>query len=165
MLTFGASMWKKTTYSIFKNISSLLHLESFISFRTSVLNAYVLSSSVGKESSYNAGDPGSIPGLGRSAGERIGYLLQYSWASLVVQLVKNLLVMQENWVWSLGWEDRLEKGKAIHSLFWSGEFHGLYSPWGPKESEMTEWLSLSHCTCLRCTAELFDTYIMKWLSQ
>ena len=42
-------------------------------------------SSVGKKSIYNAGDPGSIPGLGRSAGERIGYPLQYSWASLVVQ--------------------------------------------------------------------------------
>ena len=86
------------TYSIFKNRSSLLHLESVISFRASVLNAYVLSSSVGKESSCNAGDPGSIPGLGRSAGERIGYPLQYSWASLVAQLVKNLPVMQENWV-------------------------------------------------------------------
>ena len=46
-------------------------------------------SSVGKESSCNAGDPGSIPGLGRSPGEGIGYPLQYSWASLVAQLVKN----------------------------------------------------------------------------
>ena len=48
-----------------------------------------LDSSVGKESTCNAGDPGSIPGLGRSTGEGIGYLLQYSWASLVTQLVKN----------------------------------------------------------------------------
>ena len=46
-------------------------------------------SSVGKESACNAGDPGSIPGLGRSAGEGIGYPLQYSWASLVVQLVSH----------------------------------------------------------------------------
>ena len=46
-------------------------------------------SSVGKESACNAGDPGSIPGIGRSAGEGIGYPLQYSWASLVAQLVKN----------------------------------------------------------------------------
>ena len=46
-------------------------------------------SSVGKESAYNAGDPDSIPGLGRSPGEGIGYPLQYSWASLVAQLVKN----------------------------------------------------------------------------
>ena len=61
--------------------------------------------SVGKESTYNIGDPGSIPGLGRSDGEGIGYPLQYSWASLVAQLVKNLPAMQQTWVWSLGWED------------------------------------------------------------
>ena len=61
------------------------------------------------------GDPGSIPGLGRSAGEGIGYPLQYSWAFLVAQLVKNLPAMWETWVQSLGWEDALEKGKATHS--------------------------------------------------
>ena len=72
-------------------------------------------SSVGKESTWNAGNPGSIPGLGRSAGEGIDYPLQYSWASLVAQLVKNLPAMQEIWVRSLGWEDPLEKGKATHS--------------------------------------------------
>ena len=52
-------------------------------------------SSVGKESAYNTGDPGPIPGSGRSPGEGIGYPLQYFWASLVAQLVKNLLVMWE----------------------------------------------------------------------
>ena len=72
-------------------------------------------SSVGKESACNAGDPGSIPGLGRSAGEGIGYPLQYSWGSLVAPLVKNLPAMWETWVRSLGWEDSLEKGKATHS--------------------------------------------------
>ena len=56
-----------------------------------------------------------IPGSGRSAGEGIGYPLQYSWDSLVAQLVKNLLAMREAWVRSLGWEDSLEKGKATHS--------------------------------------------------
>ena len=63
---------------------------------------------------------GWIPGLERSAGEGIGYSLPYSWASLVAQLVKNLPAMQETWVWSLGWEDPLEKGKATHSsiLVW-----------------------------------------------
>ena len=61
------------------------------------------------------GDPGSIPGSGRSTGEEIGYSLQYSWASLVAQLVKNLPAVWETWVQSLGWEDPLEKGKAIHS--------------------------------------------------
>ena len=55
-------------------------------------------SSVGKESACNAGDPGSIPGLGRSAGEGIGHPHQYSWASLVAQLVKNVPSMWETWV-------------------------------------------------------------------
>ena len=56
-----------------------------------------------------------IPGLGRSAGEGIGYPLQYSWASFVAQLVKNLPAVRETWVRSLGWEVPLEKGKATHS--------------------------------------------------
>ena len=55
-------------------------------------------SSVGKESACNAGDPGSIPGLERSLEEGIGCPLQYSWASLVAQLVKNPLAMQETWI-------------------------------------------------------------------
>ena len=71
-------------------------------------------SSVGKESACNAGDPSSIPGSGRSAGEGISYPLQCSRAYLVAQLVKNSPAMQETWVQSLGWEDPLEKGKATH---------------------------------------------------
>ena len=72
-------------------------------------------SSAGKEFACNAGYRGSIPGLGKSAGEGMGYPLQYSWVSLVAQLLKNLGVMQETWVRSLDWEDPLEKGKATHS--------------------------------------------------
>ena len=72
-------------------------------------------SSVGKESACNSGDLGLIPGLGRSAGEGTGYLIQYSWASLVAQLVKNPAPMRETWVQSLGCEDPLEKGTATHS--------------------------------------------------
>ena len=72
-------------------------------------------SSVGKESACNAVDPGSIPGLGKSTGEGIGYPLQYSWASPVAQLVKNLPAMQETLVRFPGREDPLEKGKATHS--------------------------------------------------
>ena len=77
-------------------------------------------SSVGKESTCNAGDPSSILRLGRSSGEGIGYPLQYSWASLLAQLVKNLHAIKETWVQSLVWEDPLEKGKATHSsiLVW-----------------------------------------------
>ena len=84
-------------------------------------------SSVGKESTCNAGDPISIPGSERSTGEGTGYPLQYSWASLVAQLVKNLSAMWETWVQSLGWEDPLEKGKATHCSNLAGEFHRLYS--------------------------------------
>ena len=62
-----------------------------------------------------AWDPSSIPGSGRSAGEAMGYPFQCSWASLVAQLVKKPPGIQEIWVWSLGWEDCLEKGKAPHS--------------------------------------------------
>ena len=63
----------------------------------------------------NAGDPCSIPGTGRSSGEGIGYPPQYSWASLVVPLVKNPPEMWETWVRSVGWKDPLENGKATNS--------------------------------------------------
>ena len=102
-------------------------------------------SSVGKESTCNAGEPGLIPGLGISAGEGIGYLLQYCWASLVAQLVKNPPAMQETretWVRSLGWEDPLEKGKATHSSILAWRIPWT-SPWGRKESDTTEQLSHS----------------------
>ena len=69
----------------------------------------------GEESICNAGDPGSIPGSGRSAGEGIGHPVQYCWASLVAQLVKNPPAVSETWVRSLGWLDPLEQGKATHS--------------------------------------------------
>ena len=72
-------------------------------------------SSVGKESTCKAGNPCLIPESGRSAGEGISYPLQYSWASLVAQVVKDPPAMWETWVRSLGWEDPLEKGKATHS--------------------------------------------------
>ena len=55
--------------------------------------------------------------------------------------------MQETWVRSLGWEDPLEKGKWVTPVFWPAEFHGLYSPWGHKESDVTERLSLSLPQC------------------
>ena len=68
--------------------------------------------SAGKESAYSAGDPGSIPGSERSPGEGIGYPLQYSWASLVAQMVKN---PRETWVRSQSSEHPLEEGMATHS--------------------------------------------------
>ena len=68
-----------------------------------------------KKSACNAGDSGLIPGSGGFSGEGIGYPLQYSWASLVAQLIKNPPAMPETWVGFLGWEDPLEKGKGTHS--------------------------------------------------
>ena len=70
-----------------------------------------------------------IPGMGRSPGEGTGYPLQYSWAYLVAQMVKNLPAMQESWVRSLDWEDPLEKAKATHSSILA---------WDDKELDTTE---------------------------
>ena len=109
-------------------------------------------SSACKESTCNAGDPGSIPGLERSPGEGIGYLLQYSWASLVAQMVNNLPAMQVTSVRFLGWEDSLEEGMTTHSStlagesLWTEEPDG-YSPWGRKEFDMTERLSTVQGRC------------------
>ena len=72
-------------------------------------------SSAGKESACNAGDPGLIPGSGRSPGEGTGYPLQYFWASLMAQTIKIPPEILETWVQSLGWEDPLDKGMATHS--------------------------------------------------
>ena len=83
-----------------------------------------------------------IPGSGRSAGEGICYPLQYSWASLVAQLVNNLPAMQKTWfdpwVGKILWR----RERLPTPVFWSGEFHGLYSPQGHKESGTTERLSV-----------------------
>ena len=79
-------------------------------------------SSVGKEPACNAGDSGLILVLGKFAREGIGHPLQYSWASTVAQLIKNLPAMWETWVWSLGWEDSLEREKLSTLTFWPGEF-------------------------------------------
>ena len=73
-------------------------------------------------------------------------IISSSRASLVTQMVKNLPAMWETWVWFLGWEDPLEEGMAPTPVFLPGESHGQrslagYSPWGHKESDMTEWLS------------------------
>ena len=84
-------------------------------------------SSVGKEFACNAGDPSSISGLGRSPGEAIGYPLQYSWASLMAQLVKNLPAMWETWVRSLVGKIPWRRERLSTPVFWPGESHGLYS--------------------------------------
>ena len=100
-------------------------------------------SSVGKESICNTRDPCLIPGSGRSTGEGIDYPVQYSWACLVAELVKNLPAMQETWFWFLGQEHPLEKEMALfhwtlqYSCLensmdrgaWRGTVHGVEKHW------------------------------------
>ena len=101
-------------------------------------------SSAGKESACNVRDPISISGSVNSSGEGIGCPLQYSWASPVAQLVKKIHLQCRRpgfnpWVGKIPWR----REQLPTPVFWLGEFHGLYSSWGRKESDMTEWLSLS----------------------
>ena len=111
-------------------------------------------SSAGKESSCNAGDPSSIPGWGRYPGEETGYPLQYSWASLMAQMVKNLPAMWETWVWSLGRKDPLKECMVTHSSIlawripmdrgaWQATVHGVARvkhDWATKHStDISEW--------------------------
>ena len=128
------SIWQGAT--LWGDVSWAVSLDNYLQ---KILHWGFPDSSVGKESTCNAGDPSSIPMSGRYPGEGIGYLLQYSWASLVAQLVKNPPAMQQTWVGKIPWwRERLPT-----PVFWPGEFHGLYSSWGHKELDMTEWLSLS----------------------
>ena len=94
-----------------------------ITLVTPPLNQGFPDGSVGEESAYNAGVPGLIPGLGRSAGGGIGYPLQYSWVSLVAQLVNNLHTMRETWVQSLGEKILWRRERLPTPVFWPGEFH------------------------------------------
>ena len=141
------NIWKFTVHVLVKP-----GLENFEHYFTSLPG-----SSAGKESSCNAGDPSSTPGLGRSTGEGIGNPLQYSWASLMAQLVKNPPAMWETWVPSLGWEDPLEKGKATHSSILAWRIP--YSPWGHKQSDTTERLSLS-LSCLSLSLSLCLLFLL-----
>ena len=103
-----------------------------------------------------------IPGLGQSAGEGKDYPLQYSWTSLVAQVIKNLLQCGrpgfDPWVGMIPWR----RERLLTPVFWPGEFHGLYSPWGHKELDVTEQLShhiffgLFHSPSVECSTANCD---------
>ena len=76
---------------------------------------------------------------GQTPPDAASMCLKIEGASLVAQLVKSLPAMWETWVWKIP----LRREQLPTPVFWSGEFHGLYSPWGRKESDTTEQLSLS----------------------
>ena len=100
-------------------------------------------SSAGKESTCNAEDPSSIPGSGWSPGEGIGYPLQYSWASLVAQLLKNQPKMRETCVQSLDWEDILEKGTATHSSILAWRIPWIVQSMGSQRVRH-DWATFTH---------------------
>ena len=102
-------------------------------------------SSIGKETACNAGDRGLIPGSGRSPGEGMSYPLQYSWASLMAQLVKNLPTMWETWVRSLGWEDLVEEGVTSHSSILAWRIPMDRGAWQPTGHGVAKsWIQLSN---------------------
>ena len=111
------------------HLGLLLFAES-ITFVSSAVSSFP-DSSVVKESACNARDPSSIPGSGRSSREGNGNPLQYSWASLVAQLGKNLPTMRETWVGKIRWR----RERLPTPVFCPGEFQGMYSLWGRKESD------------------------------
>ena len=117
--------------------------------------------STGKESACNAGNPSWIPGSGRSLGEGIGYPLQYSWSSLVAQMVKNLPAMQDIWVQSLAQEDPLEERVSTHSsiLAWRIPMdRGAWqATWGRKELDTTKRLR-THTHTAETNTILYSNY-------
>ena len=127
--------------------------------------------SVDKESACNAGDPGSIPGSGRSPGEGIGYLLQYSWVSLVAQLVKNPPAMRETWVRSLGSIPGLRRspGGGYGNPLWYScpeNLHGqrsllAHSPWG-SQGVRHDWVTQHSTFPFKCTP---TTIQYKWVER
>ena len=128
------------------NLEKYMTFNTFSFYRKSFLQCVLMNlcvfswtkphSSVGKESPCNAGDPCSVRGTGQSPGGGIGYPPQYSWISLVAQLVENLPAMWETWVRFLGWEDPWRRERLPTPVFWLGEFPGV--------AKSRTWLSDFH---------------------
>ena len=112
------------------------------------------------------GDPGSIPGSGRSPGERIGYPLQYSWASLVAQTVKNPPAIKETWVQFLGWEDPLERAWQPTPVSLPGESPRTEEPGGLQSMRSDTTEATEHARIYtyahKCIEHLFLKFV--WAS-
>ena len=129
-------------------------------------------SSGGEESACSSGDPGSIPGLGSHwRRDRLPTPLFLGFPCGSTGKESACSVGDLGSIPGLGRSRR--RGKLPTPVFWSGEFHGLYSPWDRKESDTTEWLSLTHsyggiivlawlkhwrCFCLSALLRFFKTY-------
>ena len=118
-------------------------------------------SSVGKESACKAGDPSSIPGLGRSLGEGKGYLLQYSWVSRVANRVKNLPPTQETLVQCLSRSLPWRREWQPTPIFFPGKFQvqrslAIYSPLIHEELDMTEWLTHTPKSLITLALQIFS---------
>ena len=119
-----------------------LHVKVLISIFKEKKKEAFPHSAIGKESTCNAGGPGLIPESGRSAGKGIGYPLQYPWASLVAQLVKNPPAVRETWIQSWVGKIPWRREELPTPVLWPGEFHGLYRPWGQQRVEHN-WVTLT----------------------
>ena len=136
---------KFTYYVLFFRSCWILHSKKqsnnfclFVCFKENHETKDFPDSSVSKESACNAGDPGSIPGSGRSPRKGIGYPLQYSWASLVAQLVKNLPAVWETWVQSWIRKIPWRRERLPTPVFWPGELSmGL-------QSVRHDWATFTH---------------------
>ena len=138
MTLAGLSVWVSDDYDFHFNIFIsnigcivLVKLDDFCYYPCCLLGFPC--GSAPKESAHKAGDAGPIPGTGRSPGERIGYPLQYSWASLVAQMVKNPPAMRETPVRFLGQENPLVTVKAAHASILAWRI-----PWGLRKSDITK---------------------------
>ena len=107
--------WRKASENSATLLTSMFHISGTLEYLLPGIRNLFPGGSAGKESIHKAWDPSFIPGLGEIHWKRMGYLLQYSWASQVSQTVKNMPAIRETWVQYLAWEDPREKGMATHS--------------------------------------------------
>ena len=152
MSAIKPALWKMGTFHILKCLDWNVHMMKKISLATSKSSCCKKAAGIPSEAFHELQEnpvPVFFPLFVIHSFIVLTQLRVWPQASLVAQLVKNLPAVQETWVWSLGWEDPLEKERLPTLVFWPGEFHGLYSPWEytgerqvdwSREGEMTFWM-------------------------